>query len=112
MASATEGALKPSRLSSPITSSVRTGTYVQHATRSSPALARSGSPATDLDSRCRTIRADLLVSAGVPMAARLEQEPSAPLRFVDPDFDQTGGANVAVLVAYIVGFAQSRRERL
>src|ERR1700694_5494373 len=32
------------------------------------------------------------MSGGIPVAARLEEEPGAPLGFVDPHFDQAGGA--------------------
>jgi hypothetical protein len=31
--------------------------------------------------------------------AGLEQEPRPPFRFVDPDFDQAGASDIAILVA-------------
>jgi hypothetical protein len=38
------------------------------------------------------------MSNGIPLAARLKQKPSAPLDFVDPDFNQAGGGDVTVFV--------------
>src|SRR6266446_4452903 len=40
-------------------------------------------------------------------SARLEQEPGAPLCFIDPDLDEAGGSNVAVLVAHVVRLAKA-----
>src|SRR6185437_9906146 len=45
------------------------------------------------------------VSARIAFAARLEQEPGAPLGLVDPDLDEARGRDVAVLFADVVGFA-------
>ena len=53
-----------------------------------------------------------LVAGGIAATAGLEQEPGAPLGFVDPDLDQARGGDVAVLVADVVRLAQARRERL
>jgi hypothetical protein len=39
------------------------------------------------------------MSGRIAFSAGLEKEPGALLRFVDPDFDQAGGSDVAVLVA-------------
>ncbi|MCU1325533.1 MAG: hypothetical protein JWN34_903 [Bryobacterales bacterium] len=38
--------------------------------------------------------------AGTRMTARVEEEPCAPLRFVDPDFDETGARNGAVRIVW------------
>src|SRR5271167_1281394 len=46
------------------------------------------------------------------MPAGLEQEPSAPLSFINPDFDQAGGSNIVMLVADSVGLAQTRSQSL
>src|SRR6185437_826655 len=46
------------------------------------------------------------------LAARLEQEPRTAFRLVDPDFDQAGGRDVAMLVAEAVRFSQARGELL
>src|SRR4051794_15879978 len=43
-------------------------------------------------------------------AAAFEEEPGPPLGFIDPRFDQAGGADVAVLLADVVSFAKARRE--
>ena len=43
--------------------------------------------------------------AGITSTACFEQEPSAPLGFVDPDFDQARTGDVSVLLADAVGFA-------
>src|SRR5579859_5294247 len=53
----------------------------------------------------------LLTSARVGSRNALEQEPGAPLRFVDPDFEQAGGCDVAMLVAKLVRLAHARGER-
>src|SRR5262245_41101534 len=42
----------------------------------------------------------------------LKQEPGSPLGFIDPDFDEAGGGDVAMLVADVVGLAQPRRQHL
>jgi hypothetical protein len=52
------------------------------------------------------------MSCGVSVPARFEQEPGAPLGFIDPDLDQAGRGNVTVLVANVVCLAQARRHRL
>ena len=44
--------------------------------------------------------------------ASTQQEPGAPLGLVDPDLDQAGAGNVAMLVAQVVGLAQAGRQRL
>ena len=45
-----------------------------------------------------------LMARGVPLAARLEQEPGPSLSFVDPNLDQAGSRDVAVFLAHVVGF--------
>src|SRR5260221_12872883 len=52
------------------------------------------------------------MAGGVPAAARLEQVPGALLGLVDPDFDQAGGGNGAVLVNNVVNLAQTSGKRL
>jgi hypothetical protein len=47
---------------------------------------------------------------GFAGAARLEQEPDAPLGFVDPHFQQARRRDVAVLVADAVRFAHAVRQ--
>src|SRR5580698_807367 len=44
------------------------------------------------------------------MAAGLEQEPDAAFGFVDPDFDQAGSGHIVVLIANVVGFAQTAHQ--
>src|SRR2546429_443095 len=57
-----------------------------------------------------------LIQAGSTCCAssstRLEQEPCAPLGFIDPYLDEAGGGDVAVLVAHVMRFAKARRELL
>src|SRR5262245_24435736 len=45
-------------------------------------------------------------------AGSLEQEPGAPLGFVDPVLDQAGGCHVVMLVAKRVRLAQTRHQLL
>jgi len=45
------------------------------------------------------------IPRGIPLTAGLEQEPGAPLGFVDPDFDQARGSDVAMLFGYVMGLA-------
>jgi hypothetical protein len=45
-------------------------------------------------------------------ATGLEEKPGAAFRLVDPDFNQAGRADVAMLVAKVVCFAQPRGKRL
>ena len=44
--------------------------------------------------------------SSISSAARFEEEPFPPLRFVDPCLDEAGGGDVAMLVADFVGFPQ------
>src|ERR1035438_1495196 len=55
---------------------------------------------------------DVSMSSGIPTPARLEQEPGAPLRFVNPDLDEAGGGDVLMFFADAVGLAQTRRQGL
>src|SRR5215472_16807738 len=48
----------------------------------------------------------------VPPAGCFEQEPGAPLGFVDPYFDQTRCREVTMVVTHIVRLAQPRGKRL
>jgi hypothetical protein len=48
--------------------------------------------------------------AGITSTAGFEQEPCAPLGFVDPDFDQARTGDIFVLLTDVVGFAQTRGE--
>src|ERR1700730_5767884 len=50
--------------------------------------------------------------AGAALASSLVQKPGTSLGLVDPDFDQAGGGNVAMFVADVVRFAQTRGEFL
>jgi hypothetical protein len=43
-------------------------------------------------------------------AGRLEQEPTPPLGFINPIFQQARGSHVAVFIAEIVSFAHPRRQ--
>jgi hypothetical protein len=52
------------------------------------------------------------MTAGIGVAACLEQEPGAPFGFVYPDFDKTSRGNVAVLIADAVGLAEASGKRL
>ena len=57
-------------------------------------------------------RACASMAAGVAAAARFEQKPASPLRFVDPHLDQAGRRDVTTLLADVVRLAQPRRQRL
>src|SRR4051812_10756874 len=48
------------------------------------------------------------MSRWVTPPACLEQEPSTPLRLINPHFDQAGSRNVAVVIGHVVRFTQSR----
>src|SRR6266513_3987341 len=50
--------------------------------------------------------------AGLCLASSLEQKPGASLGLVDPDLDQAGGGDVAMFLADVVRFAQTRGELL
>ena len=45
-----------------------------------------------------------------PVSRHLEQEPGAALGLVDPVFQETGGSDIAVLIAKVVCFAHAGRE--
>src|SRR5581483_5046353 len=53
-----------------------------------------------------------LMAGGIPPAARLVQEPDAPLGLVDPYFEQARSRHVVLLVAEIVRFAHDPDQRL
>jgi len=53
-----------------------------------------------------------LVAGRIPSAAGFEQEPGAPFRLVNPDFDQAGGGDVFVILTNVVSLAKSRRQHL
>ena len=44
--------------------------------------------------------------------AGFEEEPGPPLGFIDPNFKEAGGGNVAVFIADVVSFAEVRGQRL
>ncbi len=48
----------------------------------------------------------------IPLTRSLEKEPSPSLGFVDPNFDETRGGNVAMFVANVVRFAQAPSQCL
>src|SRR5207245_7187153 len=52
------------------------------------------------------------VTCRASSSTRLEQEPCAPLGFIDPYLDEAGGGDVAVLIAHVMRFAKSRCEFL
>ena len=53
-----------------------------------------------------------LTSDSTLLPARcFEQEPRASLGFIDPNFDQTRGSNVTMLIAHVVHFAKPRGQR-
>src|SRR5262249_17356771 len=61
----------------------------------------------------RSLRAPLAASRALTtLAAGLEQEPGAPLRLVDPDFQQARGSDVLLLVAKPVRLAQGGDQLL
>src|SRR5262249_49471248 len=51
------------------------------------------------------------ITKSVPSPRGFEQEPRAPLGFIDPYFDKTRRCDVAIFVAQIVRFAETRGER-
>src|SRR5204862_4066008 len=50
--------------------------------------------------------------AGLCLPSSLEQKPGTSLGLVDPDLDQAGGGDVAMFLADVVHFAQTRGELL
>src|SRR4030095_10930412 len=50
--------------------------------------------------------------SSMPPPSRFEQEPGAAFGFVDPDFDQARGRDIAMLVANVVRLAQTRGQSL
>jgi hypothetical protein len=53
----------------------------------------------------------LKFTLSIGQARRLEQKPRPALGFVDPNFDQARGSDIAVLVANVVRLAQTRCHR-
>lgn len=53
-----------------------------------------------------------LVAGRSAVTTCLVQEPGPAFSFVDPDLEQAGGGNVAMLFADIVDFTQARRQVL
>src|SRR5438094_8188536 len=78
--------------------------HLRHSTRRSKKVRTRNQQSTDDFSRA------LLHEISISWTRCLEKEPGPSLGFVDPNFDQARGRNVAMFVAHVVRFAQARSQ--